>query len=307
MAEQSLFEVRWSAEILNETRRALVTKLGIDPARADRRIQAMRSAFPEAEVAGYEGLQDGLECDPKDWHVLAAAITAGAQSLVTLNLKDFPPEACEPHGVATRDPDFFLLDLYLDDDEACERAVDREAGRMLHPPLTRTDVLAGVAPIAPSFANVVHNHWGERGSDIPAYEAIPATANPLLKAFEAPDLTDPAHVAIIWWSLLQGDEPDAVDILHVLTWSPTAFGNYNWARDMLDGLTLASKVYYAVDDSSGDVAYMRFVPDVAQSARVFAPFHGSRSAYVTLRRNDTGHWTVWGLGRIAPVSDVLQR
>lgn len=165
MGEERLFDVRWSDAILDETRSALVTKLKLDPIRADRRIEAMRSAFPEAAVAGYELLHDELQCHPKDRHVLAAAITVDAEVLVTFNLKDFPPEACQPHGVTGWHPDMFLLDLYARDAKGVEDAVDREATRMLRPPLTRTDILAGIAPVTPMFANTLHNHWGERGAD----------------------------------------------------------------------------------------------------------------------------------------------
>jgi hypothetical protein len=34
----------------------------------------MRRAFPDAEVRGYENLVETMTCDPKDGHVLAAAV-----------------------------------------------------------------------------------------------------------------------------------------------------------------------------------------------------------------------------------------
>ena len=39
----------------------------------------MEHAFPEAEVTGYESLVAGMQNDPKDRHVAAAALKAGAQ------------------------------------------------------------------------------------------------------------------------------------------------------------------------------------------------------------------------------------
>jgi predicted nucleic acid-binding protein len=50
-------------------------------------------SVPDCLVAGYEPLIDGLKLpDPDDRHVLAAAIKAGAQVIVTANLKDYPAD-----------------------------------------------------------------------------------------------------------------------------------------------------------------------------------------------------------------------
>jgi hypothetical protein len=105
LAEEGLFEPRWWERILAETERALTGKLGISRDRAVRRLTAMRQAFPEASVLGFEHLEEELTCHPKDRHVLAAAIAAGAETLVTANVRDFPEESCRPHGIAVADPD----------------------------------------------------------------------------------------------------------------------------------------------------------------------------------------------------------
>jgi len=55
-------------------------------------------------------------------------------------------------------------------------------------------------------------------------------------------------------------------------------------------------VYYAVDDPDDDVAFIRFVPDVAHSAQVFAPFLIRGARFLTMKRRDDGTWCVWGLG-----------
>jgi hypothetical protein len=49
---------------------------------------------------------------PKDRHVLAAAVRAGAQTVVTFNLKDFPDTALAPWNVAAQSPDDFLIHQY---------------------------------------------------------------------------------------------------------------------------------------------------------------------------------------------------
>jgi hypothetical protein len=43
--------------------------------------------------------------------VLAAAVASDAQAIVTLNLRHFPDEACEPFAVEPLHPDEFLLNL----------------------------------------------------------------------------------------------------------------------------------------------------------------------------------------------------
>jgi hypothetical protein len=71
----------------------------------------MKTAFEDAMVMGWEATCAGLDLpDPDDRHVLAAAITGGAQSLVTFNLKDFPDDKLLPTRVEAVHPDDFLLD-----------------------------------------------------------------------------------------------------------------------------------------------------------------------------------------------------
>lgn len=99
LADHDLLEPRWSETILEETHRALTTKIGLDEEGASRRRSAMEAAFPEAEVVAFDALIEGMACHPKDRHVLAAAIASDADVIVTFNVRDFPDIACEPHGV----------------------------------------------------------------------------------------------------------------------------------------------------------------------------------------------------------------
>jgi hypothetical protein len=108
LAEEELYEPRWSPAILDEVRR----HVPVSPEAIDRRIAFMNAAFEDALVTGYESLIDQMRKDPKDRHVLAAAVAAGADSIITCNLRDFPLAACEPHGVVAEHPDSVLLDLW---------------------------------------------------------------------------------------------------------------------------------------------------------------------------------------------------
>src|SRR5947209_11737579 len=73
----------------------------------------MKRVLPRADVQGYEHRISGLNLpDPADRHVLAAAVEAGASVLLTFNHPDFPASVLAPLGVAARDPDSVLCELF---------------------------------------------------------------------------------------------------------------------------------------------------------------------------------------------------
>lgn len=145
-AERALYRPLWSEEILGEVHRHL--PLTVDGAAADRRIAAMRRHFPEALVTGYEPLIDQMVNHPKDRHVLAAAVAAGAECVVTANLRDFPDHAVDAYAIEALHPDDFLCGLY---DAASEEVVDvivaqsRATGSGGRPRLGVVDILDGLA------------------------------------------------------------------------------------------------------------------------------------------------------------------
>jgi hypothetical protein len=62
-------------------------------------------------VTGYDALIGEMANDPKDRHVLAAAVRGGAEILVTENLRDFPGDAVRFYNIDVVSQDTFLLDL----------------------------------------------------------------------------------------------------------------------------------------------------------------------------------------------------
>lgn len=110
IAENGAFEPRWSADVLVELERNLspLPSVGIKGAQA--RIRAMTGAFPNATVNAYEQLLGDMPGHPTDAHVMAAAIVARCQVIVTANLKDFPEAALAQWGLTVSHPDAFLLD-----------------------------------------------------------------------------------------------------------------------------------------------------------------------------------------------------
>jgi hypothetical protein len=108
---------------------------GVSTERAQRLVETMREVFEEAEVDEDEiaRLEPAMTNEAGDRHVLACAVAADSELVVTSNLAHFPSEACEPIGVEARHPDEFLLDLF---DLAPEgiRAVLEEQASDLNPP-----------------------------------------------------------------------------------------------------------------------------------------------------------------------------
>ena len=123
LAEEDLYQPRWSPSILDEVRR----HVPVPPAAIERRIAFMNSAFEDAAITGYEPLIDQMGNDPKDRHVLAAAVVGGADSIITCNLRDFPLAACQPHGVVAEHPDAFLLDLWARERRTLLRVLGEQA------------------------------------------------------------------------------------------------------------------------------------------------------------------------------------
>ena len=110
LAERGLYQVLWSADIIEELHRNLV-EAGIDGEAVDHLCAEMQGAFPDAEVSGYRALLDSMTCDPKDRHVLGAAVYSNAAAIVTFNLDDFPDSSVDPYEIDVIHPDRFLLDL----------------------------------------------------------------------------------------------------------------------------------------------------------------------------------------------------
>jgi len=96
-------------------------------------------------VEGYETLAPSLELpDPDDAHVLAAAIHAGCDGIVTFNLQDFPPRALVRHGIEALHPDDFMLRLIDQDSEEVTHAAAACRRRLRNPPLSSEQYLAAL-------------------------------------------------------------------------------------------------------------------------------------------------------------------
>jgi hypothetical protein len=103
----------------------------------------MTDAIRDCLVSGYEPLINVVDdsVNATDRHVVAAAIRARAQLIVTFNLKDFPAEALTAWDIEAKHPDDFLLDQFHLDAIAVHQAIQAVADSWHRPPGTPDDVL----------------------------------------------------------------------------------------------------------------------------------------------------------------------
>jgi predicted nucleic acid-binding protein len=120
-AAAGLYRPLWSDRILGEWVRA-VAKLGpLAVAQAEAESLMMRRDFPQALIREAPAIAARLVLpDPNDVHVLATAIAAGADAIVTFNAADFPRHVLAEDGIARRDPDGFLWELQSGAPDAME-------------------------------------------------------------------------------------------------------------------------------------------------------------------------------------------
>lgn len=111
LAVRDFFNARWSDDIHEEWMRSVKkNRPDIEPEKLDRVRDLMDAHVRDCLVSDYHELIDTLELpDPDDRHVLAAAIVAKADYIVTFNVKDFPPGNLRRYGIEALHPDKFVM------------------------------------------------------------------------------------------------------------------------------------------------------------------------------------------------------
>lgn len=113
LALTNLYQAKWTKHIHEEWMRNLLKNR---PDLSEDKVQKTREKMDlyvrDGLVEGYEDLIDSLHLpDPDDRHVLAAAIRANAETIVTFNLSDFPIQATAKYEIDVQHPDEFLKHL----------------------------------------------------------------------------------------------------------------------------------------------------------------------------------------------------
>ncbi len=117
----------------------------------------MCEVFPEAMVTVPSELLRAVDClpDEDDRHVLAAAILARANTIVTQNTKHFPKECLDKFGVLRQTADDFLIHQYhLRPQLLLDKLDDQAAGIARD----RAYVIASLKLSAKEFAKLVEAH-----------------------------------------------------------------------------------------------------------------------------------------------------
>ncbi|WP_394613693.1 PIN domain-containing protein [Lentzea sp. JNUCC 0626] len=146
IAAAGLVQAKWTDQILDEVFRNIrKNRPDLSEQQLQRTRSLMLTAVRDCLVTGYERLIPALDLpDPDDHHVLAAAIRARAQVIVTDNLKDFPAESLGEWDVEAKDADDFVIDQIGLDAKVVWSCVQQIANSWRNPPGTVEDVLASL-------------------------------------------------------------------------------------------------------------------------------------------------------------------
>lgn len=162
-AEEDLFTVLWTEDLLAELIDVLPGNKRKGRESVEGMCEAIRRAFPEAEVPrqDYEDLIDQMPGkDPDDHLHSAAAVAAKADVLLTYNTRDFPPRSLARHGLRVTNVDQFMCEQFT--------AFPDDLVRILHNQVEDTtksklDLEALLAALdhpggAPRFVRLVRKH-----------------------------------------------------------------------------------------------------------------------------------------------------
>jgi predicted nucleic acid-binding protein len=148
-AAEGCFRLHWSKRILDEVTRNLIADAGLESDKTNVLRTIMEEAFPDAEVEGWEEHESRMRNDPKDRHVVAAAVAIDASVIVTSNVRDF---RSLPRAIVAMNPDQFLLKLLSVRSVELLTALSRQAAGYRRPPTSVIGLVHQLARVAPRFA-----------------------------------------------------------------------------------------------------------------------------------------------------------
>jgi hypothetical protein len=119
LARAGVIAPLWSERLLEEWARTATRRGGpADEALARADIAALRRTMPAAMIAPDPEREAQLWLpDGGDIHVLATALAGRADTILTLNLRDFPRSELRPHGVVAIHPDAAFYQMWLAEPE----------------------------------------------------------------------------------------------------------------------------------------------------------------------------------------------
>lgn len=144
LATAELFRAKWTAAIHDEwMRNLLLDRPDLTREKLERTCALMNEHAPDCLVEGYEHLIPLATLpDADDRHVVAAAIHARADAIVTCNLKDFPASELARFNLEAIHPDDFISFQFDLQEHAVVIAAQRCLRRLKAPPKTAEEYLA---------------------------------------------------------------------------------------------------------------------------------------------------------------------
>jgi predicted nucleic acid-binding protein len=152
--EPAMYRPLWSEHILREVGDALVKKLKRTGFQRRRRIDAMRAAFPEAEIAvpaEMLPMVTGVP-DPNDRHVVAAAICGSGRAIVTQNVRHFPEKCLKPYDLFCLTPDEFLVQQF---EVSPQVVLDKLDAQAMAQSRERSSLVQSLKRVTPRFVALI--------------------------------------------------------------------------------------------------------------------------------------------------------
>lgn len=143
LARTYFFRARWTEAIHDEwIRNLLANRPDLSATQLERTRRLMNAAVRDCVVTGYEKHIEQLALpDPDDRHVLAAALEAQAQVIVTFNLRDFPTDTLQLHEVEAQHPDDFILRVIALNPLTIRETVETHQQSLKNPPKSAAQYL----------------------------------------------------------------------------------------------------------------------------------------------------------------------
>jgi len=142
--EEGLYRPAWSERIWDEVVKNLQDpkrKKPYSPADMQHLMAEVRRSFPDAFIDGYQPLIPAMPVHEKDRHVAAMAVRAGAQVLVTYNVRHFPAARLAPYDIEVQTPDDFLHNPYLRTPRTMVGVIRKQSSLLTNPPKTPHAIL----------------------------------------------------------------------------------------------------------------------------------------------------------------------
>lgn len=162
-AVDRLVGARWTDDIHGEWIRNLLKRnTALSRVRLEATRDAMKRALPEADVTGYHHLIPALEIqDPDDRHVLAAAIHAKADAILSVD-RDFSNTVVSRYGMSLWRPSDFLTSLFDADQDLMLDVLARARANLRQSTPTPEEFVAGLRACGHlnGFCDLISGHLG---------------------------------------------------------------------------------------------------------------------------------------------------